>query len=90
MKAVIYTEYGPPDVLQIKEVEKPTHKDDEVLVKVRASSVNPAEWYGMTGLFLARIGGGLLKPKDTRLSQITPRSPLSTLYSSHATTHPCR
>ncbi|MBI3241549.1 MAG: NAD(P)-dependent alcohol dehydrogenase [Chloroflexi bacterium] len=67
MKAAIYRSYGPPEVLKIEEVEKPTPKDDEVLVKVHASSVNPAEWYGMTGLFLARIGNGLLKPKDTRL-----------------------
>src|SRR3990172_3334578 len=67
MKAAIYKSYGPPEVLEIEEVEKPTPKDDEVLVKVRASSVNPAEWYGMTGLFLARLGNGLLKPKDTRL-----------------------
>lgn len=67
MKAIIYTKYGPPDVLEIQEVEKPAPKQDEVLVKVHASSVNPAEWYGMTGLFIGRIGSGLLKPKDTRL-----------------------
>jgi NADPH:quinone reductase-like Zn-dependent oxidoreductase len=67
MKAVVFTKYGTPDVLEMKDVEKPTPKDDEVLVRVRASSVNIAEWYGMTGLFVARIGNGLVKPKDTRL-----------------------
>jgi NADPH:quinone reductase-like Zn-dependent oxidoreductase len=67
MKAATYKSYGPPEVLTIEEVEKPTPKDDEVLVRVYASSVNPAEWYTMTGLFLARLGNGLLKPKDTRL-----------------------
>jgi NADPH:quinone reductase-like Zn-dependent oxidoreductase len=67
MKAAVFRSYGPPEVLTIEEVEKPTPKDDEVLVRVHASSVNPAEWYGMTGLFLARIGNGLFKPKDTRL-----------------------
>jgi NADPH:quinone reductase-like Zn-dependent oxidoreductase len=67
MKAAVFKSYGPPDVLKIEKIEKPTPKDDEVLVKVRATSVNPAEWYGMTGLFLARLGNGLLKPKDTRL-----------------------
>jgi NADPH:quinone reductase-like Zn-dependent oxidoreductase len=67
MKAIIHTEYGPPDVLKVREVEKPSPGDDEVLVKVHASSVNIAEWYAMTGLFLARLGSGLFKPKDTRL-----------------------
>lgn len=67
MKAVVFKSYGPPEVLTIEDVEKPTPKDDEVLVRVYASSVNPAEWYGMTGLFLARIGNGLFRPKDIRL-----------------------
>lgn len=67
MKAVIHRSYGPPAVLQIAEFEKPVPQDDEVLVKVRATSVNPAEWYGMTGLFIARLGGGLFKPKEIRL-----------------------
>jgi len=67
MKAVVFTNYGSPDVLEIQDVEKPTPKDDEVLVKVRATSVNPVEWYGMTGLFIGRLGNGLFKPKDTRL-----------------------
>lgn len=66
MKAAIFHSYG-MDVLRIEEVEKPTPGEDEVLVKVCATSVNPAEWYGMTGLFLARLGNGLFKPKDKRL-----------------------
>lgn len=67
MKAVIYESYGSPEVLKIKEIEKPEDPDDGVLVRVHASSVNTAEWYGMTGLFIARIGNGLIKPKDIRL-----------------------
>ncbi len=68
MKAVVFESYGQPDVLKIKEIEKPEVSDDAVLVRVRASSINVAEWYGMTGLPIARIlGGGLVKPKDTRL-----------------------
>jgi NADPH:quinone reductase-like Zn-dependent oxidoreductase len=67
MKAAVFRSYGSPDVLKIENVEKPTPTDDEVLVKVRASSVNPVEWYTMTGLFLARLGNGLTKPKDIRL-----------------------
>lgn len=67
MKAVIHRSYGPPAVLQIEEFEKPVPQDDEVLVRVAATSVNPAEWYGMTGLVLGRLMGGLFKPKDIRL-----------------------
>ena len=66
MKAAIFHSYG-MNVLRIEEVEKPTPGEDEVLVKVCTTSVNPAEWYGMTGLFLARLGNGLFKPKDKRL-----------------------
>jgi NADPH:quinone reductase-like Zn-dependent oxidoreductase len=67
MKAAVFESYGPPDVLKVKEIEKPTPNDDEVLIRVLASSINPVEWYGMTGLFLARFGNGFFKPKDTRL-----------------------
>ncbi len=67
MKAAVFKSYGPPDVLSIEEIEKPVPKDDEVLVRVHATSVNPAEWYAMIGLFLARIGNGLFRPRDTRL-----------------------
>ncbi len=68
MKAIVYTEYGSPDVLQLKEVEKPTPKDNEVLVKVHAASVNAADWHLMRGTpFLARFVNGLQKPKNTKL-----------------------
>jgi NADPH:quinone reductase-like Zn-dependent oxidoreductase len=62
MKAVVYTKYGSPDVLQLKDVEKPTPKDNEVLVKVFASSINSWDWDLLRGTFMVRLGG-LLKPK---------------------------
>jgi NADPH:quinone reductase-like Zn-dependent oxidoreductase len=67
MKAIVYHQYGSPDVLELREIDRPAPKDDEVLVCVHATSVNPAEWYAMTGLFVARAGSGWLKPKDPRL-----------------------
>jgi len=65
MKAMVYTEFGPPDVIQLKEVAKPTPKEDEVLVKVYAASVNFGDWSFLRGKpFLVRLmGAGLLKPK---------------------------
>ncbi len=64
MKAIVYTKYGPPDVLQIKEVEKPTPKDNEVLIKVHAASVNDWDWGLLRGKpFVNRLLFGLLKPK---------------------------
>jgi NADPH:quinone reductase-like Zn-dependent oxidoreductase len=67
MRAAVFKSYGSPDVLKIENLERPTPQADEVLVKVRASSVNPAEWYAMSGLLIARLGSGLIKPKDNRL-----------------------
>ena len=64
MKAIVYTEYGSPDVLHLKEIEKPTPKDNEVLVKVFASSINRADWYLLKGEpFLLRLEAGIQKPK---------------------------
>jgi NADPH:quinone reductase-like Zn-dependent oxidoreductase len=65
MKAIVYTKYGPPEVLQLKEVDKPAPRDDEVLVKVQAASLNAAEWRIVRGkpLMLRLAVGGLLKPK---------------------------
>ena len=68
MKAIIYTKYGSPDVLQFIEVERPTPRDNEILVKVHAASANPADWHTMRAKpFLARLANGLLKPKNPRL-----------------------
>jgi len=67
MKAAVYTRYGRPDVLQIADVEKPVPKDDEVLVKVRAASVNPLDCHCIRGTpYLLRMITGLRKPKGTR------------------------
>ena len=69
MKAIVYTKYGPPDVLDLEEIEKPTPKDDEVLVKVHAASANARDWRLLRAdPFLVRLmGGGLLKPKHNTL-----------------------
>jgi len=69
MKAIVYTEYGPPENLGLKEVEKPSPEPDEVLVRVQAASVNYSDWSLLRGKpFLIRmIAGGLLKPKITIL-----------------------
>jgi len=74
MKAIVYTKYGPPDVLQLKEVEKPTPKDNEVLIKIYATTVTTADAnvrdfvFVPAGLgFLPRLMFGLTKPKITIL-----------------------
>ena len=68
MKAVVYHKYGSPDVLQMEDVEKPTPKENRVLVKVHAASINAGDWREMRAdPFLIRMGGGLLRPKDPRL-----------------------
>ena len=57
MKAVVQSEYGSPDVLELKDVDKPVVKDDEVLVRVRAASVNPPDWAGVHGVpYIVRAG----------------------------------
>ncbi len=68
MKAITYTEYGTADVLQFREIEKPVPQDNEVLVKVYASSANPLDWRLMRATpFLARLENGLFKPKNSLL-----------------------
>ena len=66
MKAIVYTEYGPPDVLQLKEVARPSPKDNEVLIKVHAASVNSWDWDQVIGTMQGRLGG-LLKPRNNIL-----------------------
>ncbi len=64
MKAVIYEEYGGPEVFQVREVERPSPKENEVLIKVHCTSINPFEWHHMRGKPLfSRLTTGLFKPK---------------------------
>lgn len=65
MKAITYTQYGDPDILQMKEIEKPTPKDNEVLVRVKAASVNSYDWDLVRGKpKIYRTFMGLRKPKN--------------------------
>jgi NADPH:quinone reductase-like Zn-dependent oxidoreductase len=68
MKAIVRDRYGSPDVLELREIDQPEVTDGEVLVRVRATSVNPADWYNLTGTpYIARIAFGFPKPKPVRL-----------------------
>jgi NADPH:quinone reductase-like Zn-dependent oxidoreductase len=68
MKAVVYRCYGSADVLEFRDIEKPTAADNEVLVKIQAASVNPLDWHYMRGSpYIMRLGSGLGSPTDTRL-----------------------
>jgi len=67
MKAIVSERYGSPDVLELREVEKPTPDENQVLIKVHAASVNAYDWHMLTAdIFLVRLGAGLFKPNNTR------------------------
>ena len=68
MKAIVYREYGPPDVLRWEEIEKPAPGDSEVLLQVRAAALNPYDWHFMRGEpYAIRLMAGIGKPKNKRL-----------------------
>jgi NADPH:quinone reductase-like Zn-dependent oxidoreductase len=68
MKAVVYCDYGPPDVLRIADVARPTPGDDELLVKIHAVAINPLDWHYLRGTpYIMRLDTGLRKPRVTRL-----------------------
>jgi NADPH:quinone reductase-like Zn-dependent oxidoreductase len=68
MKAIIYRDYGPPEVLRCVEIEKPGPREHEVLIRVRAASANPIDWHFMRGEpRILRLGAGLGRPRNPRL-----------------------
>ena len=68
MKAIVYAKYGSPDVLELKEIEKPAPQDNEVLIKVHAASINSWDWDMLTGRPIEyRLLSGLLKPTKTKI-----------------------
>lgn len=68
MKAIVYDHYGPPDVLQFTEIEKPAPRENEALICVQAASVNPYDWHFLRGTpVFIRLFSGLGKPKSPRL-----------------------
>ncbi len=69
MKAIRYCEYGSPDVVKLENVEKPVPNDNQVLIKVRAASLNALDAYLIRDSWLGRLMFGLRKPRDTRLGR---------------------
>jgi NADPH:quinone reductase-like Zn-dependent oxidoreductase len=68
MKAIVYCDYGSPAVLKLENIEKPAPADDQILVRVRAASVNPLDWHYIRGTpYVMRMEAGLRKPKVIRL-----------------------
>ena len=68
MRAVMHCDYGPPDVLTLGTVEKPVPLDTQLLVRVKAASVNPVDWHSIRGTpYVMRLDSGLRKPADTRV-----------------------
>ena len=90
MRAAVRSRFGPPrDVIELRELERPAPADDEVLVKVRATSVNIAEWYSVTGRpWIARPTMGLRRPKDVRLG--VDYALTSSCYDPGAAGRPCQ
>src|SRR6266446_3454067 len=69
MKAIVYCEYGSPDVVKLEDVEKPAPSDNQILIKVRAASLNALDAYMIRDAWLNRLIFGLRKPRDTRLGR---------------------
>jgi NADPH:quinone reductase-like Zn-dependent oxidoreductase len=68
MKAAVRERFGPPEVVELREVDKPVPGDDEVLVRIHASSINIADWYGVVGRpYIGRPATGLRRPKEERI-----------------------
>lgn len=66
MKAIVSARYGAPKVLKLKDVEKPTPRNNEALVEVHAPSINAADWHRRTvDNFLVRLAAGMFKPRNT-------------------------
>lgn len=66
MKAIVRDKYGSPDVLELRAIDRPVVKDDEVLVRVRAAAVNIGDWHLLRGLpYVMRVVSGLRKPRRT-------------------------
>jgi NADPH:quinone reductase-like Zn-dependent oxidoreductase len=68
VRAAVHHEYGPPDVVRLRDVDQPVVADDQVLVRVHAASVNPLDWHDLTGTpYVVRAGSGARRPKNQRL-----------------------
>jgi NADPH:quinone reductase-like Zn-dependent oxidoreductase len=65
MKAIVQNEYGSPDVFELKEIDKPVVKDDDVLVRVHAAALHAGDYFAMRGVpYLVRMSAGWPKPKN--------------------------
>ena len=86
MKAMVFTQYGPPDGIKLKEVPKPKPKDDELLIRVHASSINSWDWEFLNGKsFVNRLMFGLLKPKPGKQRLGADRAGTVEAVGSHVT-----